>query len=405
MVGAATCVAVAYYLTARLGKELRLPATHVSVLWLPNSIVLSTLLLARRRHWWLYLALLLPAHLLAIQPDSETATIRAAIQYLANCATALMGASALLAIVPRFYRFERLRTAAAFILIAGILVPLSTSVLLAAALVLLDGSGPFWLTAAVRTLTNSFANLTVVPLVLHAAAWLRAGNRTIHAARAAEALLLTLSVTTFGYLGFLAPQRFGEHSVVLLYAPFAPLLWAAVRFRVVGSSASVLALAIVALWVALNQAGPFLPQFSGPNVVSLLLLLVLTATTLLLLPAALEERSSLQRADAISRARFSTVFEHHLMPTIIWNTAGRIVDGNASFLDLTGYNRTDLACGELRIETLLRPAPVSGLTAAVAQAPSAVMDAGPVERELVARDGRSIPVLVGGCRFPGRSDE
>jgi PAS domain S-box-containing protein len=405
VLGAATCVAVAYFLAARLGSELRLPGTHVSVVWLPNAILLSTLLLARRRNWWLYVAVLLPAHLLAMQPISEIAAIRAEIQFCANCATALLGALTLSAIVPDFRRFERVRTAAAFILVAGIFVPLVTSLLLAAALAVLDGTAAFWLTTAVRTLTNSFANLTIVPLVLHAAAWIRAGNHTIHVARTAEALLLATSVTILAYLGFLVPQSFGEHSLILLYAPFAPLLWAAVRFGVAGACALVLVLGIVALWAALNQIGPFMPQFGGPNVVSLLVLLAVTAMTMLMLPAALEERTALERADAISKARFSTVFEHHIMPTIIWNTDGRIVDGNASFFELTGYSRADVTRGDLITTELIRPVSIPGFTGPVMQPVNLNKDFGPVERELVVRDGTCIPVLVGGCRFPGRSNE
>jgi PAS domain S-box-containing protein len=402
----ATVVAVAYGVTARLGAALAFPDAPVSAIWAPNAILLAALLFARRRDWWIYLAAVLPAHLLVQMLLVDNSTARTLIQYVTNCATALIGALALTAFVPGLRRIDRLRTAAGFILLAGLLAPACTSVLLAAAFVAVNITDAFWLTATARTLTNAFAILTLVPLALHAAAWLRRGDFTVHPARATEASVLAVSLVTLGILGFVAPPGLTEFSPALLYAPFAILLWAAVRFGVVGVCSSTLLLGVLATWGVLKHNGPFAGGAPPEdNAISLLVFLVMTAISLLLLAAALEERRDLQLTGAASEARFRTIFAHSIMPTIIWQAEGRILDANESFFQLTGYDRAALRSGRVPIQALLAPA--NGASAPGYARTSLDLDAGigPVERDLILRDGRRIPVLIGGCRFPGTSFE
>ena len=398
----ALVVAGAYWLTGWVALRLPFPGTSISALWLPNSVLLAALLLARRRDWWIYLLLCLPVQLALERTADDIWVTRALIHYVVNCATALIGALALAAIVPQLRRVERVRTGVALVLIGGVLAPLSTSVLFSISLVVVDHSPTFWLTTIARTLTNSFATLNVVPLVLHAVAWVRQGDHSVSPARAAEGSLLAVSLLTLGVLAFIAPQAVSEHSSALLYAPFAVLLWASVRFGVSGSCASVLILGFLAIVGLLNQTGPFVAPGPYQSAISLLLFLVLTSMTMLLLSAALEERSALVRTDAASKARFRTIFERNIMPTLIWRSDGAIVDANASFFELTGYGREDLAGGQLLTQRVLMPA--AGL---VTRPGPLILDGapGPVECDLIARSGVRIPVLTQGSRFPGSSGE
>lgn len=404
---AATAVALAYAVTARLGAALRFPDVPVSAVWAPNAIVLAALLLSPRRHWWIYLAVLLPMHLLVQMVWIHHPPLRALIQYVVNCATALIGAFALGAFVPDLRRIDRMRTAMAFILLAGLMAPLFTSVLLAALFVAMQITDAFWLTITARTLTNTFAILTLVPLALHGAAWFRARNFNVQPGRATEAILLVVTLTTVGLLGFVAPSRVTglSLSLALLYAPFAILLWAAVRFGVTGACGATLMLGVLATLGVLNHEGPFAAGPPEDDVLSLLLFLVLTTVSLLLLAATLEERRFLQRAGAVSEGRFRTIFAHSLMPTVLWQADGRILDANESFFELTGYDRSALKSGRIPLQALLAPeGHLSDPGRALAQLDFDGPN-GPVERQLVLRDGRHIPVLIGGCRFPGPAGE
>src|SRR5215831_14689021 len=218
---AAAGVAVSYAATAWLGTAYIFPGARVSALWFPNAILLAALLLSRRRDWWIYLALVLPAHFLTLPLLGSVPPGGGVIGYVGNCATAVVGALALSAFVPGIQRIDRLRTAIAFILLAGILAPLCTSLLVAAAAVAVGVTTTFWWTAVARSLSNAFAILTLVPLILHGAAWLRQRNTMIHSARAAEAAVLAITLATLGILAFLAPDRYHDFSPALLYAPFA----------------------------------------------------------------------------------------------------------------------------------------------------------------------------------------
>jgi PAS domain S-box-containing protein len=396
----ALVVALAYGATARLGAALIFPGARVPALWLPNAILLAALLLAPRRDWWMYLAAVLPAHLLALLPLGVT-PLHAVVGYIGDCATAVLAALALSAFVPGIRRIDRVRTAVAFVLLAALLAPCCTSLLVAAAALATDVHTRFWWMAGARSLTDTFAILTVVPLVLSGVGWLREGKTAISAVLAAEAALLGIALATLGILTFVAPDS--ELSPALLYGSFAILLWGAARFGVPGACAPMLLIGVLATWGALNQLGPFATHSATANTVSLLIFLVTTGGSLLLLAVVLEERRSLEQAGAASEARFRTMFAHSIMPTVIWHADGRIIDANESFLKLTGYDRSDVSSGRLPTpELIVRPGGVQSDSLRVLSD----LDTGaPLERELILRDGRRIPVLVGGCRFPGSVTE
>jgi len=398
---AAVAVALAYGATARLGAALIFPGARVAALWLPNAILLAALLLAPRRDWWIFVTAVLPAHLVALLPLGIT-PLHAVVGYIGDCATAILAALALSAFVPGIRRIDRLRTAVAFVLLAALLAPCCTSLLVAAAARATDVHTMFWWMAGARSLTNAFAIIIVVPLVLSGAVWLREGKAAISAARAAEAALLSVALATLGILTFVAPDN--ELSPALLYGSFAILLWGAARFGVPGVCAPMLLVGVLATWGALNQLGPFAAHSAAANTVSLLVFLVIASGSLLLLAAVLEERRSLEQAGAASEARFRTMFAHSIMPTVIWRADGRIIDANESFLKLTGYDRGDLSSERLSTpELIVRPG--GGVRADALRVLSDLDTGAPLERELILRDGRRIPVLVGGCRFPGSVTE
>jgi PAS domain S-box-containing protein len=401
---AAAGVAALYAATAWLGMAYIFPGARVSALWFPNAILLAALLLTRRRDWWIYLAFVLLAHFLILPLLVSLPPDRAVIGYVGNCATALVGALALAAFVPGIRRIDSLRTAVAFILLAGIFAPLCTSLLVAAAAVAVGLTTTFWWTTIARSLSNAFAILTVVPLMLHGAAWLRLRDRTIHSARATEASVLAIALATLGILSFVAPDRYDDFSPALLYAPFAILVWGTVRFGVPGACGPVLLLGVLATWGALNQTGPFAAHSPADNTLALLVFLVITSGSLLLLAAVFEERESLQQAGTVGEARFRTIFAHSIMPTVIWHADGRILDANESFFRLTGYDRADLTSGRLVARDLIARAGSVGVPDPLRAALDLNTEV-PLERELLLRDGRRIPVLVGGCRFPGSDTE
>lgn len=396
-------IGAGYALMARLGSAL-FPSASGSGLAASNAFLLATLLLVRRRDWWIYLVLLLPAHLLAERSLTGFSTGLGIVYYLAGCGMALVGALMLSPVLGERRRIERLRTAVAFSVLAGVIAPIVSSGLLAAALPALHVERPFWPMLLVYTLSNSFAILTVVPLVLHAAVWLRGSDHTIQFARAMEAGVLFVGLFTLATALFMVPWTTNAARWALLYALLLSLIWATVRFGVAGTCIAMLLAGVLVLRGLLDETGRFPPGSQADGAVGLLLILGLASGALLLLAAALEERELLEHARQASDARFRTLFGRSIMPIVVWQPDGRIIDANESFLALSGYDRTDLRSGRILMTRLM--AARDGSQVNHGQGSRLVAeDSAPTEREIVLRDGRRIPAMVAGESFADSSGE
>ncbi|HEY6363503.1 MAG TPA: MASE1 domain-containing protein, partial [Candidatus Binatia bacterium] len=66
-------VCLGYYAGALIGKALRFPGSHLSLIWPPTAILLAALLMSPPRRWWLYLVAVIPAHVLVQLQDSVPA--------------------------------------------------------------------------------------------------------------------------------------------------------------------------------------------------------------------------------------------------------------------------------------------------------------------------------------------
>jgi signal transduction histidine kinase/integral membrane sensor domain MASE1 len=302
IVAASVVVALSYYGAAKLGAVFKFPsAPSVSALWAPNAILMAAFLVTPPRYWWAYLVALVPAH--AVAQFSDTPLDRLVIQYFTNCALALLGAGTLLRLDRPPWRFDRLRSVANLILWAGLAAPLVTSLLMATAFILFNLPGPFWLTVVVRTLTNTFATLALVPLIVQIPRILRARRIRWRQPRMLETLVLATLLMVVGTLVFVVPLAPSIPAGALLYAPLPLLLWAAIRMGTTGVCWSVLALGGLSTWGVLHGAGPFMSHVAVNVALSLVCYLVVTLIALLLLAALLQERD----AAGSARERISTL--------------------------------------------------------------------------------------------------
>ena len=84
-------VTIAYYLGARIGFLLQTPLVPQSVLWLPNSILLATLIVSPPRTWPFFLvSSLAPQLLVGYQSHAPLRSITPI--FFTNCADAMLGA-------------------------------------------------------------------------------------------------------------------------------------------------------------------------------------------------------------------------------------------------------------------------------------------------------------------------
>ncbi|HSI12837.1 MAG TPA: PAS domain S-box protein, partial [Chthoniobacter sp.] len=109
-----------------------------------------------------------------------------------------------------------------------------------------------------------------------------------------------------------------ETSPALLYAPIPFLIWAALRFGVGGTCASMLIITILAIGGMMRGRGPFLIQTPEENALALQLFLLVTAVPLLFLAVVIDEERISRSALHESETRFRSVAD--TAPVMIWVT-------------------------------------------------------------------------------------
>jgi PAS domain S-box-containing protein len=385
-----------YFIAAKVGAWLAFPSAPVSAFWAPNAILLAALVLLPRERWSIALLAILPFHLLAQLPGSPPAQVL--IQYLLNCAEALIGAFAIVAFCPQPLRYDRVRTAFVLIAFGGIIAPLVTSVLMAGAFVaigLSTSSGSRWSHARSRIPLRWVA---LVPLIVHGMEWLRRGPREFALERAIEACALGISLTAIGIWVFVLPAEGPPQCARAAVCAAADTrvggrpLRRARRLRGPHSC-----------WVryppggVINGHGPFTAQHPVQNALSVVSFQVVACVALVAFAAVLEEWRHGARALSDSEVRFRNIFESNIIPTVLWRDDFRVSEVNDAFLRLTGFSQADIDNGCLRIDELTSGSRGSGVADALHPDPLRRFDA--TEKELTLRDGRRIPVILGQCRF------
>jgi PAS domain S-box-containing protein len=254
------------------------------------------------------------------------------------------------------------------------------------------------LTVVARTITNTFAVVTLVPLIVHCAERLRTGQRPISVKRAAEGITLALTVLAICLLLFFLPGDTPERTPLLLYAPLPLLGWATVRFGVSGACAACLTTGAISMLAMVNGYGPLSGSDPVENALSLVAFHVVMSIIFLTSAALLDEWRHAGQALNLSKARFRSIFENNLIPTAIWRDDLRISEANDAFLRLTGFSGEDLQDGKLRFDDLAAWSGKPGVRDPESGDPLERFDN--TELELALRDGRRVPVILGHCRFP-----
>src|SRR5437899_659633 len=337
---AALLVAVAYYLGAKIGFAFTFQPHPISTLWPPNSLLLAALLLTPARSWWLLLLAAFPAHLAAeLQSGVPVAMVLG--WFASNSSEALIGAACIRVLVAGPLRFDSFRDVSVFLIFGTFLAPLLSSFLDAALVILIGwGQGSYWQLVGLRFFSNVLAALILVPVILTWAATGFAGIRYAPLRRYVESGLLFLGLLTASILIF--DWQAVDHSPrpALLYAPLPFLLWAAVRLGPVGTSASLLLMAVIVLWGTTHGQGPFLASSTEENARSVQLFLIVVSVPLLLLAAAVQERRKVKEALQVSEEHSAKAFRSSPDPmAIIRRSDSSIIDVNDRWESLFGYSR------------------------------------------------------------------
>jgi len=326
---------VCYYGATQIAWALCFPNSKVSLFFPPHAVLVSILLLVPTRHWWAYTLAAAGAHFLATQ-QAQWPPLYAlhceAFDAVQNVATA--------GLIRIFIKSPpnavTLKDAIVFVLIAVVIVPFG-SAFWGAAFTISNGFGThYWIEWRNLGISNAVTAVVLVPAIVVGANHLVGSWRDVAPARLLEATLLGASLLTIGFFAFGAVAAGPETSPVLLYAPIPFLVWAALRFGLGGTSASILVITFQAIWATMQGRGPFLAQSPAENALALQMFVLVTAVPLLLLAILIEEERRSQSALRESEVRFRNVA--NTAPVLIWmsDSGKHRTFCNKGWLDFTG---------------------------------------------------------------------
>jgi PAS domain S-box-containing protein len=98
-----------------------------------------------------------------------------------------------------------------------------------------------------------------------------------------------------------------------------------------------------------------------------------------------------------SQQRLRRFYESGLMGVIYWNADGTITDANDKFLEMTGYNRDDLAAEKINGYAMTPPEYRDVDERSVFELTATGINKAPFEKEYIRKDGSRIPILLAGA--------
>ena len=276
------CVFIFSYLAARLGGALVLRPEMIWPLWPGCAFLVAVLLLTPRKVW--------PAALLAglagfaLYDVQEALPIRAiGLLLVADSIEILVAALGVSYVFGGVPHLNSVKSLARYSLFAVVLAPVSVASIAASAL----KEDSWW----IGFFTEALALLTLTPAIL---SWAEITREKKTKAHYLEAALMFVGLATLAYFTFVVSGR--ENQATLLYSLVPFLLWAALRFGIMGISNSIVLVAFLAILGAVHRHGPFTGDTPANSVLSLQLFLLVAAVAFMILAAVVEGQKAAERA-------------------------------------------------------------------------------------------------------------
>jgi PAS domain S-box-containing protein len=116
------------------------------------------------------------------------------------------------------------------------------------------------------------------------------------------------------------------------------------------------------------------------------------------------ENARLYRDVAEREAKIRRLVDSNIIGIFISSRTGEIIEANDAFLRMVGYDREDLAAGNMRWNDLT-PLEWGTSTASTLEAMDTTEAVQPYESEYVRKDGSRVPVLIGSAGFDEQRDQ
>ncbi len=323
------------YFAADLGGALVLRSQMVWPLWPGCAILVAVLLLMPRRIWPILIAAGLAGFVL-YDLQAGLALRSIALLIVADTVEILIATLGVSYSLGRLPHLDSVKSLAKFAFFAVILAPMAAASISTSAF-----GGSYWIRWRIGFFTEALALLTLTPAIL---SWVSPRPVWMRKSRAfyLEAATLIAGLSLLGYVAFVGPGRTAPPVAIYSLLPF--LLWAALRFGMMGITTSMIVVAFLSIWGAIHGHGPFTGTEPLNNVMSLQLFLLFAVAPFMVLAALVEEQKQTERAFRESEKRFRLVAD--TAPVLIWmsGTDKLCTYFNKPWLDFTGRS-IDLELG------------------------------------------------------------
>jgi signal transduction histidine kinase len=291
-------VAVAYFLSAKLGLTLATVGVTVTLVWPPSGVAVAAMLLRGRRVW--------PG--VAIGAFLANATTGAPLSValftaVGNPLEAVVAVTLLQRVRDFDRSLVRVRDVLALTLLGAIVPPVLSASIGVAGLLVSGVITPA--TAATAWFTwwagDAMGILVGTPLII---AWGTRPLRDVPLSRILEAAALVAITVVGGFLVFGGPLS-GQVTAPLVYIAFPLLLWAAFSFEQRGAATGSAVISGLAFWWTSRGAGPFARETLGLSLAHLNAFMAVATLTSLVLAAIVHElrRADKDRAESLVRER------------------------------------------------------------------------------------------------------
>jgi signal transduction histidine kinase len=256
-------LALAYFLSARLGLRLALINSSATAVWPPTGIALAALLLGGKRLWPAIFVGAFAANLVIQWSLSSSLFIATG-----NTAEAVVGAWLVRRFAGGKHVFEQPISILRFVCFAALPSTCFSATIGVGSLLFFGGAewthaGAIWTTWGLGDLGG---DLIVAPLVL---LWAQADPAPPQPARWKEFCLAMGSLLLSALLAFQEGPLGLQRQYPLIFLCFPPLLWLALRFSQRISIAAIAVLSAIAVQATLAGQGPFYPWNTNESLVLL----------------------------------------------------------------------------------------------------------------------------------------
>lgn len=274
--------------------------------WPPNTVLFCAFVFAPYRKWWVYIAAVLPVHVL-VEWQVAMPAPQVIVAFATNCAVAMLNAllvKQFLINPPWLNSFPR---ATLFVIGTACINPALVALGGAFVRILTEGHmDQYWVYWAQWYAANALGSLTLGPILMLLVEQGVNSSEVPSRQQVIEALLVVLMLVAACALAFGAWSWIPATGFLpaIIYLPLPLVLWSAVRFGIKGASSAILIVTVTAISMALKSPTVFTGGSTEMNVLALQLFLMGFAVPVLLLGASIE---GLRRAEITIRQLAQTL--------------------------------------------------------------------------------------------------